>query len=231
MLLDTTPARGFRFAPNTALFLVLTSISLVFNYWLPFPEAWMIRPIGTTYLAICALQYARNGFTWLVAAGMFFGLLGDIYLAPNTRDWFFYGVGAYALGHLFYILAFMRDLRPRPKHLLVLLPLYVYAGYLAWRLYDHIGNVLGEPDKRLPILGYVGMLLTMTTLAVIRHRPGGFDIAFGAVWFAVSDSLIAINYILSSKPDIVLHYAIVITYALAQYLIVFGAANEETRAA
>ena len=82
----------------------------------------------------------------------------------------------------------------------------------------------------IPVTIYLLIILTMAFTASRRrgrvNHPSYYLVLCGAVFFIVSDSLIAIDKFYSEIPlaDIL----IMATYAIAQYLIVLGLLKTET---
>ncbi|HNW45173.1 MAG TPA: lysoplasmalogenase family protein, partial [Elusimicrobiales bacterium] len=67
-------------------------------------------------LAICYVLFSKT-VSPLVLAAIFFGLAGDFFLLLTTHRWAFpAGIGAFATGHVFYIVSFLRVITPRPAY-------------------------------------------------------------------------------------------------------------------
>jgi uncharacterized membrane protein YhhN len=76
----------------------------------------------------------------------------------------------------------------------------------------------------IPVLIYMLVILTMAITAFWRNASVGkwsyVLVFFGALFFMMSDSLLAINKFHTALP--LANVSIMLTYALAQFLIVFG---------
>ena len=85
-------------------------------------------------------------------------------------------------------------------------------------LKDGLGEML------IPVLIYMLVILTMAITAFWRNNSVGkwsyALVFFGALFFMMSDSLLAINKFHTALP--LSNVSIMLTYALAQFLIVFG---------
>jgi uncharacterized membrane protein YhhN len=86
--------------------------------------------------------------------------------------------------------------------------------------YLHIG--LG--DMLIPVVIYMLVILTMATTAFLRRdkvNTVSFNLVFiGSIFFMLSDSILALDKFY--KPIPFSNISIIITYAIAQYLIVLG---------
>ena len=90
-------------------------------------------------------------------------------------------------------------------------------------LYPHLGDML------VPVLGYAAVLLSMALLAH-KRRGATSAVSFilvssGAMFFVVSDALIAINKFALAVPGE--RMLVMSTYIVAQYLIIQGLLKHE----
>jgi uncharacterized membrane protein YhhN len=115
------------------------------------------------------------------------GMGGDALLELGAQA-FVFGLGAFLLGHLAWIGAFLQRDRRWALHLLP--PLVGYGLGMAWLLQGHLGEL------QLPVLIYLTVILAMVWRATAQAESlrglallGGL----GALLFALSDSLIALN--------------------------------------
>lgn len=156
----------------------------------------------------------------LTLLALLFSLLGDILLmfVKWSPGYFMFGLVAFLIAHLFYIGVFLKQRDTHKKPYLFILILMVYAFGLFYILKD------GLADMLIPVIIYMLVILSMTTSAFLRTSQTGklsYDFVFlGAVFFMISDSLLAINKFHTAIPFS--NVSIMLTYALAQYLIVFG---------
>ena len=160
---------------------------------------------------------------WLIVIGLICGYAGDIFLMFKKRDDFFiFGLGSFLLGHIFYIIGF-------------LLSIVNIMAFPAWGIILFIPEILilafallkikGKmDDMTIPTLVYVGVIGTMGICSILRLAQfdglGFLFVYLGAIFFMVSDGLIAIN-----KFDKEIKHGEVIiklTYGLAQFFIARG---------
>ncbi len=172
----------------------------------------------------------KDRFAKLIFTGLFFGWVGDILLMFNNNDLFVFGLASFLFCHIFYITAFVGNIRkstyklsPVNKIVLGLLPLF-YLIVLYTYLYPHIvGNELNKPFL-IPVSVYAVTIVTMSLFALWRigssNRISTALIILGAFTFMISDSLIALNKFVS--PFQHANLFIMFTYCLAQLWITTG---------
>jgi uncharacterized membrane protein YhhN len=147
-----------------------------------------------TMLAIITFGFLRSRqssprYSTLILLGLTASLIGDVLLMlPNDR--FAAGLFSFLIGHLFYIGAFRSDLK-RMAPLLSALPFYGFGAVMFWILLPGLG------DLKIPVTVYLIVILTMVWQAwnrfdQTRTRQSLFAVS-GAVLFAISDSIIALN--------------------------------------
>ena len=152
----------------------------------------------------------------LYLAALVFSFLGDVFLL-DKNDFFLFGVGAFLIAQLFYIVLVRRnspDLGQRSL-LMAAPPFIVYLILLMSLLMPGLGIL------KYPVLVY-GMVISVFGITALqnqitRRNASSGILLVGAVLFIVSDSLIAINKFV--EPHMVYPVAIMLTYVLAQYFI------------
>lgn len=166
-------------------------------------------------------------FTLLVQGGLFFSLVSDVALMLERMDEFNFliGLGASVLAYLCYVMAFAHNVFDEGGMdgmlLSVLLgfAIVVYTVFFSWDLVQ----VLDE-GLVLPVIVHIGTLGLMGVMAALRYRrtyPRSFWMVFaGALVFLLSDSLLLVNRF--RHPFDPAPVLIIITYAVAQFLIASG---------
>jgi len=195
---------------------------------------YLTKPLLT--LSLLGYTVARKplaGFPasirWLMA-GLLFALAGDVFLMLREFNGFLFGLGAFLLMQLCYILSFRLSMRSAPRTLrpgsswIRAVP---FAGYLLAFLAVLQAPLEASPALRglkLPIILYGTFLCAMGWMASVRQvtarEPGGRWVLIGALWFILSDSILAYNRFVAPIPASAL--LIMGTYAAAQYFIVRG---------
>ena len=155
---------------------------------------------------------------WLMGA-LTFSLLGDVILELPHMLPFALGLGSFLIAHLMYIRRFL--IAPVQKIWWPTVPITLYCGTLFWYMLPNLGPLL------VPVFVYVLIIATMLWSASIFLHTHKIHWPFiGAVLFVLSDSLIAINKFIT--PFSQARYAIIITYWLAQYLIILPLLSNQT---
>ena len=165
-------------------------------------------------------------FDYTILAALFFSCLGDILLLPDKEGSaisFEAGLGSFLLAHLFYIRSFV--IYPPKKWIVKISIALLFFGVgiaLIFYLWSDIPSSL-----IVPILLYAFTICLMGITAYgMLEKVGtsiGMLIVYGALIFILSDSLIAINKFKLGQQIWMPRLSIMITYLLAQYLIVWGA--------
>ncbi len=148
-----------------------------------------------------------------------FSLAGDVLLmfVSKSANFFLSGLVAFFLAHIMYVLVFLKSRNKAANSLPIVVILLIYASWIFYFLKDGLGDML------IPVLVYLFVILIMATTAFIRKRSNidSYKLVFaGAVFFMISDSLLALNKFYEPLPFS--NISIMLTYALAQYLIVIG---------
>ncbi len=156
----------------------------------------------------------------LVFAALAFSLLGDILLmfAAQSQHFFTAGLVAFLIAHIMYIVVFLKHWNKANSAVGFLVLLLAYALGLFYVLKDGLGEML------IPVIVYMIVILSMATAAFLRKNKVnrlGYNLVFvGALCFMLSDSILALNKFYEPIP--LSNLSIMVTYAMAQYLIVLG---------
>lgn len=159
---------------------------------------------------------------WVVLA-LVFSWLGDVLLMfePISSNFFIFGLIAFLIAHLFYIIFFesIHRLENLRKNYWLFLPVLIYYGVLISFLSPH----LGEMKLPVRIYGVVisYMLIQALQIGRIKNKPASSLMIIGAVLFIASDSILATNKFY--RPFEPAGIGIMVTYGIAQLLITLGA--------
>lgn len=194
----------------------------------PYPASFVIKAAPVVFLAARAWRGAPGFPERLVAVGLGFSALGDVFLDLDDRL-FFAGLGAFLVGHLFFGAGFLPRMEVTSRKLAAALGLVLYGVALNAVLFLKIGF-------SVPVALYGTVLTLMGILATLRRASPGWVMA-GALIFVVSDTLIALNrFVLpteaSSWAKTVMDsskWTVMITYYVAQYFIAEGVLREQRR--
>ncbi|WP_425636416.1 lysoplasmalogenase [Algoriphagus yeomjeoni] len=159
-----------------------------------------------------------------ILGALIFSLLGDILLLWDHL--FIYGIGAFLLAHVCYIIGF-KVAQKAPESLLnvnfvktffVNLPIYFLAAFTFYMINPNLGAL------KIPVIVYIITIVSMVTTARERYgkcNPASFwQVFIGASLFFISDGLIALDKFYLPIQDAGI--LIMGTYAIAQLMIVMG---------
>jgi len=170
-------------------------------------------------LLLCGSRWSDRGgvLTNFVGLGLFASLIGDVAIDSN----FIAGLGAFLIGHIFYILALGIPHRKLTTWL-AKLPALFCGGAMYWIL---VGSGRAPEPFRIPVSAYLFVISAMFGRAISRAIVETKDEAsrsflLGAIFFVVSDSLIGIRRWVFPFPHA--SVAIMATYFTAQWLIYRG---------
>ena len=168
---------------------------------------------------------SKRSFTFITA--LFFCWAGDVLLLFQTKVEIFFILGllTFLIGHVLYILAYQQFRWNDKKNELIAtqkirfsFPIVLAGTGLIVILFPLLG------DFKIPVLVYAIALMVMVMTALFRYgrtTDRSFWMVFGgAAIFMSSDSLLAINKFYS--PIYLSGFFIMLTYTIAQYLIVVG---------
>ena len=160
----------------------------------------------------------------LIVTGLFFSWLGDIFLLFDAENnlFFIFGLVCFLTTHIFYIIYFLKIpsstislLKKQPWLVLLVI---AYGAALVWLLHPHLGNL------KIPVIIYAAVICTMLLCSLHIflkvNTPANLFYLSGAVFFVLSDSLLAINKFY--HPFAFAGVFIMLTYCAAQYFIVNG---------
>ena len=171
---------------------------------------------------------ANSKFRKYLLLSIVFAFGGDTFLMflPFDEIFFLLGLGSFLIGQLFYVFAFSNSIITskktfnKPLGLALLIIFLSYYAILMYALFPYLEDFL------IPVLVYGVAVCAMGVSAGWRLNKvskKSFILVFsGAMLFVLSDTIIAVNQFLYKGNLVNAQVAIMITYVLAQYLIVKG---------
>ena len=158
----------------------------------------------------------------VTALALFFSWLGDVLLMPDGTGWFVAGGIAFMASHVLFIFSYLPFVDfGKTGFVPVVLAAAVYAAavLLVFRgLRDRLPEKIGPA-----MMAYLFINGAMNCFAFWLFLSLGWKAAVtfaGAVLFFVSDSLLF--YVRSDKSGQRSHFGVMLTYILAEFLIVLG---------
>lgn len=159
-----------------------------------------------------------------ILGALIFSWLGDILLLWDHL--FIYGIGAFLLAQVCYIIGFkVAQKAPESilnvnfvKIFLINLPIYFLAAFVFNMINPNLGAL------KIPVIVYTIVIVCMVTIARERYgkcNPASFwQVFLGALFFLLSDGAIALNKFYQPLQDAGI--IIMGTYVIAQLMIVMG---------
>lgn len=176
--------------------------------------------ISLIFLFIKTSEGVSKSIKRITLLALVFSLLGDILLmfVEQSPHFFTIGLVAFLTAHIMYILAFLKHRNKQKPIIGFIVFLLIYASGLFYLLKDGLGDML------IPVIVYMIVILSMATSAFLRKgmvNNLSYNLVFtGAIFFMISDSILALNKFYEPLPFS--NISIMLTYALAQFLIVIG---------
>ena len=196
-------------------YLLIATLYIILMEQLPIPLAATIKPLPILLLIIPV--YLKQQGIWRTA--MIFALLfsagGDVFLAlePSINNMFIAGLGSFLVAQLIYAGLFWSDRSPDSGRRILIFVSLIILLVAATAIIPKTGELM------LPVIVYILAIGSMLTGAAVCNRPPN-RLFTGAMLFAISDCLIAINKFIMPIPAAGI--LIMMSYYSAQYLIVTG---------
>lgn len=192
------------------------------NEYVQFATKPLLMPL-LAFLFLSETKGFISKLSLLVLLALFFSWIGDVLLIFQGRQSIFFllGLSSFLLAHIVYIL-FFHKIRIAESVLsrwwILLLVAAYYAGLIIW-----LSPYLGEMKIPVRMYGVVISFMLMMALHMlyINNKKSGTLFLIGAALFVLSDSILAVNKFY--MPLWGASAWIMITYGLAQLLIVMGA--------
>ncbi|UUF12640.1 MULTISPECIES: lysoplasmalogenase [Flavobacterium] len=161
----------------------------------------------------------------ILLSALVFSWIGDVILlfADIAEIYFILGLVSFLISHIIYCVLFNRQIKEKMKRdtIIFIFGSLVIACYLIGML-SVLLPALG--DLKIPVIVYASVISVMLLFAynglLIWKKPANQYVFFGALFFVISDSILAINKF--HFPIQKSSFIIMLTYLVAQYLIVKG---------
>lgn len=171
----------------------------------------LCKPLPVICMLVWLLQAPASAYRRWIIIGLGLSLIGDL-LLEWPADLFIFGLGAFLLAHLAYLLAYLGDTRR-------LAPLDLLIATLASGGMFLVLSRTGLGPLLLPVALYslaIGLMLWRALARVgVVAGASAWLAAGGAALFVLSDSLIGINRFVAPFEEA--RYLIMISYWLGQF--------------
>ncbi|MFX1322402.1 MAG: lysoplasmalogenase [Promethearchaeota archaeon] len=181
------------------------------------------KPLVLPFIVLFYVFGAHANIDWLIVVALLFGWMGDFFLMLKNEKWFLYGMVAFLLNQIFFIISFFMSISDISAFnvwgLFLLGPVILIMLFSVPRFINKTG------DLKIPVLVYMAAILLMHIAAVLRLAEfGGLEfilIYIGSIFFIFSDVFLALNkWDEPAKQKRVIN---MVTYFLAQFYIALGA--------
>lgn len=206
------------------IFIILASVMLVIEIQNLSSLRLVIKPLLMPVLILFLLVNSK--LNWKINAAILALILsccGDILLLFDNQSYFIGGLIAFLLAHICYIIIFLSDIKfnglfkNKFKFIFILITIiYIISFYLTIR--ENLGAM------KTPVIAYIVIISCMVIAAAMResfvNNASFLWILFGAIFFVISDSLLAVIKFVT--PFQWANTLVMIFYMLAQLSIVKG---------
>lgn len=184
-----------------------------------------LKPILIPLLAFGVYFYRKFPSKNTLLIALLFSWIGDVILlfTDIAEIYFILGLVAFLISHITYCILFNKQTKRGIKRNMVVFGIgsILIACYLIGML-SVLLPTLG--DLRIPVTVYASVISIMLLFAfngfLIWKKPGNVYVFLGAIVFVLSDSILAVNKF--HTPIEKSSFFIMLTYLVAQYLIVVG---------
>lgn len=190
-------------------------MSVIYIFWAP-SESLTMKLLFKVIPMLLIIAYGwlhmaegRTRTQYILLTGLFFCVLGDALLVW----WFVPGLLAFLIGHVFYLIAFLRCWRFSWLRLVMLLPITGYGLLIGTEITSAM-KLAGNTALIGPVLVYLTVISFMAWSAIMT---GNRLAAIGSILFVISDSILAWNKFVADVPSSGVY--IMTTYYAAQFLI------------
>lgn len=210
------------------LAVLLAALYIRVNQYGAPPVKLLLKTLASlAFVCLGLLGAARAGgaYAWLTWIGLILGAAGDVLLQfmdcrPKDREPFFRaGLGAFLIGHVFYIVAFA--LLGRVTGWAVLLAAVLFAALFLLQFPARM-DLKGQ---KIPVYAYAAVISVMTAFAVLSFGAGarGALVGLGGILFLVSDAILALIFFSPLREKSLPTWNL-ITYYAAQILLALSIA-------
>ena len=197
-------------------FIIFGAFAVLFIGLLPFepyPGNFVVKALPAISLAVLAFIAISGSRGKLLFTSLLFCAAADIALELAAGKYFVAGLGLFLVAHILFIITFSRDFKFKKSKIPVIVLLIVYSKMMAFVMTPFL------KEMAIPVYIYMTAITLMGIFASLRAARNDFTL-YGAISFIVSDSVLAINKFMMPVPAA--DYAVMITYYLALFLIVYG---------
>ncbi len=214
---------------NSSFFKIYVAFSIIYLFILLFGYErfdLFLKPILMPIIGFGVFFYRKFPSKNILLAALILSWLGDVILLFTDLGeiYFILGLVCFLTAHIVYCILFNKQRRIRKKQnkplfILGSILIAIYLIGMVSVLMPHLGEL------EIPVSIYASVISIMLLFAfngfLVWEKPGNQLVFLGALFFVISDSILAVNKFYAPIPKS--SFFIMLTYLLAQYLIVVGA--------
>ncbi|WDE07121.1 lysoplasmalogenase [Thalassomonas viridans] len=185
----------------------------------PYPGHWLVKMLPVALLIFAVSRWPADKTQKLFLTGLVFSVFGDFFLGYDSNNWFIFGLGAFFIAHIAYILALMPVAKSNGGKTYAILAYLAGGGLVLSLLLPGLGELL------IPVIAYISILLVMAICALLSEKSNAWMV-IGGLSFVASDALIGLNKFYLTIPQA--QFFIMISYYFAQYALLQGFAGPQT---
>ena len=177
--------------------------------------------LSSLFIVTAVVQlHTIESYYWLILLGLILCLGGDVFLALPREKMFRYGLVAFLLGHLFYVIAFLYVAGISYWTFIGLAISMIISGGVYFWLRSHLGSM------KIPVVCYIIVITAMVVGAWSVLAAGGLTLSgrmlvfTGALGFYFSDIFVARHRFL--KAEFFNRLAGLPLYYVGQFLLAFS---------
>lgn len=197
------------------VFAIIVLLDLLLMHLLP-EGRWLSKPLIMISLIYHYAQMSERSIDKMFFTAMIFALLGDIFLLVKDSNFFILGILAFMVMQVRYGQYFLRQQKFFGSYKYILSTIVI-----ATCIWFNIAFADRFGELRIPVMVYSGAISFMAITAIAQEKSK--LILYGSLIFVLSDLLLAYNKFVN--PLVKLDIWVMITYSLAQFLIVNGSLN------
>jgi uncharacterized membrane protein YhhN len=181
------------------------------------------KPLVLPFIILFYISGAHANIDWLIVVALLCGWAGDFFLMLKNEKWFLYGMVAFLLNQIFFIISFLIPISDISDF--NIWGLFLLGPVILTMLLTLLKYINKTGDLKIPVLVYMAAILIMHIAAILRLAEfAGLEFIFiyiGSIFFIVSDTFLALNK--WDEPAKQKRIINMVTYFLAQFYIALGA--------
>ena len=196
-------------------FCLFSLVYLVSLTYAPYDYQFIFKVLPIAVLAWSIGTTTQGRERYLLLAAIVASGAGDVLLSISIENSFLFGLGAFLVAHIIYIILFGRfrnATKPQKVTWGMICLIGVFSLSMAFYLLPSTADLL------VPVSFYLTVITLMAILAWVGNLP--WQVKLGAISFLLSDAILAQS--IFKHPIPFSGYWVMLTYYLAQGLIVYG---------